>query len=142
MTGVLRLDNLRSMKSARVKTAGTLVGLEGSHRLLELPGNCLEAIIGAVLDPASRKDVAKAVRACKCKCFRSAWKGFLSSPNSADSIVAWAASQQKSSSQQKDKQGVMSRLIRMGAACNPSVLSSLAASGQTDTKDPNSMLTR
>ena len=131
---VLRVDNFWSMKSARVNIADTPEGLEGSHRLLEVPENCLEAIIGAVLDPFSPKDVAKVVRACKC--FRTAWKGFLSTRHSGDQILAWAASQQS------DNQGAMSRLIRMGAACNPVVMTSLASSGQTDRKDPTALLTR
>ena len=97
---------------------------EGAGRILDLPQDCIEAIIGSVFDSNHQKPVSKAVRACKG--FRLAWKGFLSSPKSSHRIVAWATCVKSGG------QGPMSRLIRMGAACNPAVIASLASSDKTD----------
>ena len=97
-------------------------GCEGLRCILELPENCIESIIGRVLDLTPQKPLSQAVRACKG--FHRAWKGFLSSLESSDRIVAWSLCGKA--------EGAMSRLVRMGAACNPAVIASLASSDKTD----------
>ena len=76
--------------------------------------------MGRVLNSSDQKDIVRAEQACKA--FHKAWKSYLSSPGSGQSVVLWATSQKGFNI------GVMNWLVRMGAAPNPAVLAALPRS--------------